>query len=233
MRVRLDYGIDGLEAELPDERVTVIELSTPPAVRDPVHALRTALRAPVAGPPLSDIARGARSVAIAVCDVTRAQPRREMVHALLAEMSARYQAVKGMSAAARVVKRGGTIICAAECRDGFPAHGAYGRILASQPTPARLLTMIRQPGYAVPDQWQAQIQAQIQSVARVLVKTEGLSPAELRAAHFEPADDVAAAVRDALREAGPAATLCVLPQGPQTIPCLTAAAVAPAGTPPV
>ena len=30
-----------------------------------------------------------------------------------------YQAVKGMSAAARVVKPGGTIICAAECRDGL------------------------------------------------------------------------------------------------------------------
>ena len=39
MRVRLDYGIDGLEAELPDERVTVIEPSTPPAVRNPVDAL--------------------------------------------------------------------------------------------------------------------------------------------------------------------------------------------------
>ena len=31
-----------------------------------------------------------------------------------------YQAVKGMSAAAKIVKRGGTIICAAECRDGLP-----------------------------------------------------------------------------------------------------------------
>ena len=38
-----------------------------------------------------------------------------------------YQAVKGMSAAAEVVRPGGTIICAAECRDGLPAHGSYGR----------------------------------------------------------------------------------------------------------
>ena len=34
-----------------------------------------------------------------------------------------YQAVKGMSAAACIVKPGGTIICAAECRDGFPTMG--------------------------------------------------------------------------------------------------------------
>ena len=50
-----------------------------------------------------------------------------------------YQAVKGMSAAAKIVKPGGTIVCAAECRDGLPSHGSYGAVLASQPTPAALL----------------------------------------------------------------------------------------------
>src|SRR5439155_25001421 len=50
-----------------------------------------------------------------------------------------YQAVKGLSAAAQVVKPGGTIVCAAECRDGLPSHGSYGQVLASQPTPRALL----------------------------------------------------------------------------------------------
>lgn len=129
-----------------------------------------------------------------------------------------YQAVKGMSAAAKIVKPGGTIICAAECRDGLPNHGSYGEILGSQPDPESLLAMINSPGYARPDQWQVQIQAQIQLKARVLVKATGLSHTALRAAHFEPIDDVEAAVLGALRSAGPGATLCVLPQGPQTIP---------------
>src|SRR5207247_6734032 len=40
-----------------------------------------------------------------------------------------YQAVKGMSAAAKVVKAGGTIVCAAECSDGLPSHGSYGQVL--------------------------------------------------------------------------------------------------------
>ena len=131
-----------------------------------------------------------------------------------------YQAVKGMSAAAKVVKANGTIICAAECRDGLPAHGSYGAVLASAPTPAALLEMIGSPGYAAPDQWQVQIQAQILTKARVQIKTAGLKPEEVRAAHFTPVDDVSEAVADALRRAGPAATLCVLPQGPQTIPYL-------------
>jgi nickel-dependent lactate racemase len=135
-----------------------------------------------------------------------------------------YQAVKGMSAAAQIVKPGGVIVCAAECRDGLPSHGSYGEVLASQPNPAALLAMICARGYSRPDQWQVQVQAQIQLKARVLVKTSGLGPDEVRMAHFTPVDDVGAAVRQALSAAGPAATLCVLPQGPQTIPYVDTAA---------
>src|SRR3954470_3396404 len=50
-----------------------------------------------------------------------------------------YQAVKGMSAAYQVVRPGGTIVCAAECRDGFPDHGSYRQVLASAPSPRHLL----------------------------------------------------------------------------------------------
>ena len=80
--------------------------------------------------------------------------------------------------------------------------------------------MIKAPGYSAPDQWQVQVQAQIQARADVLVKNAGLGAGEIRAAHFTPIDDVEAAVLDALNRAGPGATLCVLPQGPQTIPYL-------------
>jgi lactate racemase len=131
-----------------------------------------------------------------------------------------YQAVKGMSAAAKIIKPGGTIVAAAECRDGLPSHGSYGAVLAAAASPRALLEMICAPGYAVPDQWQVQVQAQIQTKAHVLVKTNGLGPHEIRAAHFTPIDDVSRAVEDALHEAGAGSTLCVLPQGPQTIPYL-------------
>jgi nickel-dependent lactate racemase len=131
-----------------------------------------------------------------------------------------YQSVKGMSAAAKVVKPGGTIICAAECRDGIPSHGPYGEILASRSSPRELLEMITTPGYARADQWQVQIQAQIQLKASVLVKADCLSDQQIEKAHFTPVHDVSAAIGDALREAGPAATLCLLPNGPQTIPYL-------------
>lgn len=132
-----------------------------------------------------------------------------------------YQAVKGMSAAAKVVKPGGTIICAAECRDGIPDHGSYAEILASGDSPAELLKLINSPGYSVPDQWQVQIQAMIQSKARVQVKAGMLRDEQLSAAHFEPVSDVTNAVEAALAQAGSDASICLLPQGPQTIPYLS------------
>jgi nickel-dependent lactate racemase len=418
VRITLDYGTDGLDVELPDERVTVIEPAFRPAVIDAHQTLVDAIRRPVEGPPLHALARRGQQVVISVCDVTRAQPRRAQLLALFAEMpdipredvtiliatgthrvntddelermlgrdildtcrvvnhdardssalvscgttptgvhvllnrawvdadlrlttgfvephffagfsggpkmiapglagldtvmtlhdAARighpnavwgitegnpvhddvraiaamvpshfsldvtlnrdqkitrafagsmfaehraacayakdtamravpapfdvvlttnsgypldqnlYQAVKGMSAAAKIVRQDGTIVCAAECRDGLPSHGSYGAVLASRPSPAALLEMINAPGYSLPDQWQVQVQAQIQMKAHVLVKTSGLPADGVRAAHFTPIDDVREAVVEALARAGAASTLCVLPQGPQTIP---------------
>jgi nickel-dependent lactate racemase len=131
-----------------------------------------------------------------------------------------YQAVKGLSAAARIVKPGGTIICAAECRDGVPDHGSYAQVLVSAATPDALLEMIHAPGYCVPDQWQVQIQALILQQARVRLRADGLSHDQIRAAHLDPIDTIEDAVAEALDDAGPGATLCVLPQGPRTIPYL-------------
>lgn len=129
-----------------------------------------------------------------------------------------YQAVKGMSAAARVVKTGGMIVCASECRDGIPDHGSYSEILSSRSDPASLMQMIESPGYSEPDQWQVQIQAKIQMQARVLVKADRLSDEQLKAAHFEAIDNIQTAIDAADEDA----TICVLPEGPQTIPYVSA-----------
>jgi nickel-dependent lactate racemase len=126
-----------------------------------------------------------------------------------------YQAVKGMSAAAQVVESGGTIVCAAECRDGFPEHGSFRSELTAAPSPQALLDAIAAREETVPDQWQIQIQAGIQSRARVVVYASYLSDDELRAAHLEPTADVEATVADAL--VGDDA-VCVLPYGPLTVP---------------
>ncbi|MEU4411455.1 nickel-dependent lactate racemase [Streptosporangium sp. NPDC023963] len=132
-----------------------------------------------------------------------------------------YQAVKGMSAAFQVVRPGGVIVCAAECRDGFPDHGSYREVLASEPSPRALLDAIAARPVTVPDQWQVQIQARIQAGARVVMHTSHLSDADLATAHLEQTGDIAATVTEALAAAGPGARVCVLPEGPQTIPYLS------------
>jgi lactate racemase len=418
MKVRLAYGEEGLDVELPDDRTTVVQPVYARPAPDPTAALRTAMREPVAGPPLRDLAKPGQTVAISMCDGTRPQPRHVMIPALLAELdglvrpadvvllvatgthrgntpaelaamlgpevpatvrvvnhdararstlrylgrhgrdvpvwldrewldadvrittgfvephffagfsggpklvapglagletvlvlhdAARigdpratwgithgnpvhddvraigeatgvtfavdvvlntdqaivqafggdllamheaatafakevamqpvdgrfdvvlttgsgypldqnlYQSVKGMSAAHQVVRPGGTIVCAAECRDGFPEHGSYRQELTSG-SPEQLLAEIAGRERTVPDQWQVQIQAKIQSTSRVVMHTSYLSDAELAAAHLEQTADITGTVEKALRSAGRDARLCVLPEGPQTIP---------------
>ena len=129
-----------------------------------------------------------------------------------------YQAIKGMSAAAKVVKEGGLIICVAECRDGLPDHGAYADLLKCGSSPGDLLRLVNEPGFAVPDQWNVQVQALIQKRARVMVHSNHLSRDQLQAAHFEPAEDIESVVSKELEKRGTEARLCVLPRGPQTIP---------------
>jgi nickel-dependent lactate racemase len=134
-----------------------------------------------------------------------------------------YQAVKGMSAAAQVVRPGGAIVCAAECRDGFPSHGSYREELTSAASPAALLEAIAARTATVADQWQIQIQAAIQARSRVIMHTSFLSDAELAAAHLEQTGDVEATVGRLLDAAGAEARVCVLPYGPLTVPYVSAA----------
>jgi nickel-dependent lactate racemase len=129
-----------------------------------------------------------------------------------------YQAVKGMSAGAMVLKPGGRLLAVAECSDGFPDHGSYVEVLSGAPSPRALLDEIERRSETVPDQWQVQIQAQLQTMARVSVHCDGLTATELALAHLASVSDVSAFVREALQEAGPGARCCVLPEGPQTIP---------------
>jgi nickel-dependent lactate racemase len=129
-----------------------------------------------------------------------------------------YQTVKGMSAAAQIVRDGGAIVVASECSDGLPEHGRYKDLLLEAGGPAEFLDRLERRPSAEHDQWQVQVQAQIQRRARVLVHADGLTSDQIRAAWLEPIEDVSTGLTELLAAAGPGARLAVLPQGPQTIP---------------
>jgi lactate racemase len=129
-----------------------------------------------------------------------------------------YQTVKGMSAAAQVVRQGGAIIAAAECWDGIPEHGSYGKLLRETGSPQALLERIHTPGFLELDQWEAQVQALVQLKAEVYLFSDGLTDDQIETAWLIPCRDIHATVEALRKRFGQQATICFLPEGPQTIP---------------
>ena len=134
-----------------------------------------------------------------------------------------YQAVKGMSAAAQIVKprrrdhrRGRMLGRHPRAR---PVRPAAGR--GASKSAASCWHRVTAPGFLKQDQWQAQIQAQIQLKADVYVRTSHLTDAQLRRALLRPCPDIVGLVAELRARVGPDARICVLPEGPQTIPYLS------------
>jgi len=129
-----------------------------------------------------------------------------------------YQSIKGISAASQIVKKGGSIIMAADCWDGIPDHGQYARLLRHASSSEHLLETIRAPGFSVQDMWQVQIQALISQKADVYLYSENLRDEQIIAALLKPCHSIEATVQELVQKLGRAASICVLPEGPQTIP---------------
>ncbi|MCP5517514.1 MAG: nickel-dependent lactate racemase [Verrucomicrobiales bacterium] len=130
-----------------------------------------------------------------------------------------YQGVKGMSAGARILKEGGALILACECREGVPSGSPLDKFYHEAGSPEEILALLATPGFVRPEQWQAHIQALIQRRARVFLHST-LADETVRACFLEPCADIAATVRTELDRFGPNARVAVLPQGPLTIPYL-------------
>ena len=131
-----------------------------------------------------------------------------------------YQTVKGMSAAAQIVKDSGHIIIAAECWDGIPSNSGYEAILKSVNSAGELMEFIMKNEKILQDTWQIYFQALIQEKATVHLYSKELDDEVIRSAFFEPVDDIADLIVELTGKIGPEAKICILPEGPQTIPYL-------------
>jgi nickel-dependent lactate racemase len=77
MQIRLAFGKTGINVDLPEGfRYRVMEARSATPLPDWQGALESALDRPLGAPPLAELARGKRSVAISVCDITRPAPNR-------------------------------------------------------------------------------------------------------------------------------------------------------------
>jgi hypothetical protein len=93
-------------------------------------------------------------------------------------------------------------------------------VLASAATAQGLLDAIAARERTVPDQWQVQVLARLLTHARVGLHSTYLDDAALASSHLFAVPDIAEAVRAELAAVGSGALVCVLPEGPQTIPYL-------------
>ncbi|MDD3180526.1 MAG: nickel-dependent lactate racemase [Opitutaceae bacterium] len=128
-----------------------------------------------------------------------------------------YQTVKGMSAAAQIVKPGGLILCASRCGDGFPEHGNFKRMIFEHHSAAAMLETICTPGYHEFDQWQVQLFALILRKARVSLLSE-LPDSDVRKAHLRPVKNIRVAIDEELAKLGQNTPIAVLPDGALTVP---------------
>ena len=131
-----------------------------------------------------------------------------------------YQTVKGMSAAAQIVKEGGSIIMAAECWDGIPSNSDYERILTSVNSVNDLMDFIMANESDLKDTWQIYYQAMIQKKADVYLFSDQLDDTTIKKALLNPAGDIGRLTDELVSRIGPQAKICILPEGPMTIPYL-------------
>ena len=89
LRVRLAYGREGLELDLPPGfAYQILEAKSIEPLADPVAAIEAALDAPSAGPSLTALAKGKRSAGISVCDITRPAPNPTVLPPMLRRLEA-------------------------------------------------------------------------------------------------------------------------------------------------
>ena len=131
-----------------------------------------------------------------------------------------YQAVKGMSAAAQIVKPGGYIIIAAECWDGIPSGSDYEEILKEVDSAESLLKYVETNEGRLNDTWQVYLQALVMKKANVYLYSDKLENDLIKRALLIPVDDIGKLTERLAGEIGRNAKICFLPEGPQTIPYL-------------
>ena len=87
MRLKLDFDKTGVDVELPDSfRTTVLRSRFGAELESPDRAIAAALGNPIGSSALEELARGKRSAAIAVCDITRPAPNRVVLPHVLAAL---------------------------------------------------------------------------------------------------------------------------------------------------
>ena len=127
-----------------------------------------------------------------------------------------YQSIKGMVAALPIVRRGGTIILAAEMSEGVGSP-EFQRLFAENPSLEVFFERLMSKNSFTLDQWQLEEMAKVARWAKIKVFSDRLPAETLRRLFVEPVESVEGAVAESLAEYGPNATIAVIPKGPYVL----------------
>jgi nickel-dependent lactate racemase len=126
-----------------------------------------------------------------------------------------YQAIKGVTAAAHIVKPGGKILLIAACEEGAGAP-EFNRMLRENPSDSEFLRSIEHAPVTI-DQWQLEKLALVTAKSEILFYAPGL-PAEYHASLWGRSFPTAPAAIEALAASlNPGATVAVIPEGPYVL----------------
>lgn len=132
-----------------------------------------------------------------------------------------YQSVKGISAASQIVKKGRAIIIVADCWDGIPQHGNFGKILEANKNPQELIEKIEKGEFNIQDSWQAYILCRICALTDCYCYSDNLTDEQIKKCFLQPCRDIGQSVNILIKKYGGQAKICILPHGPLTIPYIS------------
>jgi nickel-dependent lactate racemase len=126
-----------------------------------------------------------------------------------------YQAIKGMTAALPVLKKGGVLILAAECAEGLGSE-RFSSMATRFRTSEEFEQWIHNHPVEV-DQWQLQECTKATQRGEVVVVSSGIRPEQQEKLFVRTAASVEEALQRALHKFGPNASIAVIPKGPYTL----------------
>jgi len=126
-----------------------------------------------------------------------------------------YQAIKGMTAALPAVKKGGTLIVAAECAEGL-GSSEFSRMALKFRTVDSFSEAIARSPVSI-DQWQLEECAKAARHAEILLVSPNISKSYGDKLFVRTMESIDKAFIYALEKHGPSATAAVIPKGPYAL----------------
>ncbi len=132
-----------------------------------------------------------------------------------------YQSIKGMVAAATLVKQGGSIVIAASLTEGVGSD-SFASLFEAHDSLEQFMQEILDEDYFVMDQWQLEKMASVCRKAEVTVVSQGIPAQRIEQLFVKTAPTVEDAVARAMKKHGPECTIAVIPKGPYVLAELAA-----------